>query len=117
MPKHSPTVATKVFRAWSSAYSATNWPAYIATTADLLALITVLEKEGRVWHFDDTPSDIITFATGKPIFTPEEAAHLETLVADCDALGGIWTMIENEPGEACAKLLGIAAPDEEPATT
>lgn len=90
-----------------------SWPQAITSIADLHTLIAALVKEGRCFHFDDDPADTVRDMAGTRTFTDPEAAHLRQLVADCDAIGGIWTLIENEPSRAIAKLLGIDGPDEE----
>jgi hypothetical protein len=88
------------------------WPLYVRSTADLATFITALNAEDRMFHFDDEPRDIITIATGKPIFTNDEAAHIDALAGDCDAFGGVWKMMENEPAQTCHKLIGVFGEDE-----
>lgn len=89
-----------------------SWPTAITSTADLLTLINNLVGMGRTWHFDDNPADVIN-AHGACPFDARECAHLSALMRDCDALGGVWKMMEDEPGQACHKALGLLQPEND----
>mgnify|MGYP003454196857 CR=1 FL=1 len=89
-----------------------HWPAAITPTADLPTLINNLVGMGRTWHFDDNPADVIN-AHGTCPFDARECAHLSALMRDCDALGGVWKMMEDEPSQACHKALGLLQPEND----
>ena len=94
------------------------WPIYIRFATDLVSLISALNAEGRVFHFDDEPADIVSNATGKALFTANESAHLNALIGgDCDVFGGVWKMMEDEPAQTCHKLIGVFGEDEGEVTT
>jgi hypothetical protein len=83
------------------------WPKAIRNVADLRQLIEALDQEDRVFHFDDDPDEIFNIRTGVKTFTDDEAEHLRGLIEHADILGGVWAMMEDEPGNHCEKLLGI----------
>lgn len=44
-----------------------------------------LEEQGRLFHFDDDPGEVVNFFTGAPIFTPDELPEIRAGVAHCFA--------------------------------
>ena len=44
-----------------------------------------LEEQGRLFHFDDDPAEVVNFFTGAPIFTPDELPEIRAGVAHCFA--------------------------------
>jgi len=44
-----------------------------------------LEEQGRLFHFDDDPAQIVNFFTGAPVFTPDELPAIREGVARCFA--------------------------------
>ena len=93
------------------------WPIYIRSTTDLVSLISALNTEGRVFHFDDEPAEIVSNATGKALFNADESSHLNALITDCEAFGGVWKMMDDEPAQTCHKLIGVFGEDEGEVTT
>lgn len=70
-------------------------------------LMADLRAKDKVFHLDDSPSEIINIASGEPTFSPEEADRLANQVADFrEALGNdllwetAWPFINDEPTSA-----------------
>jgi hypothetical protein len=52
---------------------------------DSIQFIFNLEEQGRLFHFDDDPAEVVNFFTGAPIFTPDELPEIRAAVARCFA--------------------------------
>ena len=52
---------------------------------DSIQFIFNLEEQGRLFHFDDDPAQVVNFFTGAPIFTPDELPEIRAAVARCFA--------------------------------
>lgn len=57
-----------------------------------------LHAAGKLWHYDDTPSDIVEDSTGERSFTDAECGALEQRVAEMASLDGY------DPFELCVFL-------------
>jgi len=44
-----------------------------------------LEEQGRLFHFDDDPAQVVNFFTGAPVFKPDELPEIRAGVAHCFA--------------------------------
>jgi hypothetical protein len=44
-----------------------------------------LEEQGRLFHFDDDPAQVVNFFTGAPVFKPDELPEIRAGVAHCVA--------------------------------
>lgn len=44
-----------------------------------------LEEQGRLFHFDDDPAQVVNFFTGAPVFKPDELPEIRAGVARCFA--------------------------------
>lgn len=55
-------------------------PERITTPAQANEFIENLYNNGELYHIDDEPADIINGITSAPLFTPEEAARVNTAI-------------------------------------
>jgi hypothetical protein len=60
----------------------------IVTAADADAFIRALHADGKLYHFDDNPDDIVFDATGAPVFECDEVPALRGRVGEMFAIDG-----------------------------
>lgn len=84
-----------------------NWPTSFSSEADAIKLVECLAAEGRTFHFDEDPEELIGVS-----FTQAELVTLARLESYCEQFRpagmkghGIWWLIERYPH--IEKLLGL----------
>lgn len=55
----------------------------IGCLAEAKTFLSVLHREGKMFHLEDSPEDIINVRTGELIFTPEQCAQVRERVREC----------------------------------
>lgn len=71
----------------------------ITSAEEARAFIVALHAEGRLFHFDDAPEDIINGETDEPLFSKAEADDME------ERVGELFAFLD--PNEVALELLNV----------
>ena len=71
-----------------------NFTAPITTIDEAKAFIESLHADGMMFHFEDSPSEIISGTTGAELFTPEQCEQVSARVAELYSMD--WSTVGHE---------------------